>query len=98
MKVYLYEFCLSYIIYCRLFYIMTILTQLFLPDFWHLSHRGKEVKEVFSTSILVRIGHVVRWLLEKKVANWWFSEVLNNIAARYMKVDDELMSSIFSGL
>ena len=34
-KVDLYEVFLSYIIYCRLFYIMTILT-LFLPDLWHL--------------------------------------------------------------
>ena len=55
MEVDFYEVFLSYIIYCLLFYIMTMLTQFFLPDFWHLSHRGKEVKEVFSTSILVRI-------------------------------------------
>ena len=40
MKVNLYEVCLSYIMYCLLFHIMTILTTFF-PDLWHFSHKGK---------------------------------------------------------
>ena len=37
-KVDLYEFFLSGIIYCLLFYFQTILTPFFSPDFWYLSH------------------------------------------------------------
>ena len=38
-KVDLYVVCLSKIIYCLLFYFMTILTPFFFPpDFWYLSH------------------------------------------------------------
>ena len=38
-KVDLYEVCLSYFIYCLLFYFKTILTPFFLPpDFRYLSH------------------------------------------------------------
>ena len=50
-KVYLYYFCLYYIIYCLLFYIMNIPTPLFLPDLWHLSQQGKGVHEVLATRI-----------------------------------------------
>ena len=34
----LYEFCISYIIYCLLFYFKTILIPFFSSDFWYLSH------------------------------------------------------------
>ena len=50
-----------YYIYAVVFNNMTILThKIYPPCLWHLSHHGQGIQEVFSTSILVRIGHVVR--------------------------------------
>ena len=50
MKVYLYEVFISKIIYCLLFYIMTILTP-FLSDFWYLYHQGGGVQKVLANRI-----------------------------------------------
>ena len=36
MKVYLYEVCIYYIIYCLMFYFMTILKPFFSPYLWYL--------------------------------------------------------------
>ena len=54
MKVYLYEFFISYIIYCLLFYYVSILTTPSPPpDLWYLSHQGKEVQELLAKRIRV---------------------------------------------
>ena len=50
MKVNLYEVCLSYIMYCLLFHIMTILTTFF-SRFVAFLTQGEVIQELLSTSI-----------------------------------------------
>ena len=56
----LHEVCLSYTIYCLIFYFVTILTPFFSPDLWHLSHQGRGVQEVLTTGTRVGRGQGYR--------------------------------------
>ena len=73
-KVGLYGVCLSYITYCPLYYIITILTLILPPYLCHLTHQGQGVKEVFTTRIQVTRGQEMRLMVEVKFVYQWIQK------------------------
>ena len=93
----MYEVCLSYIIYCLLFYIITILTPpppLPCHFFGIYYTKGKDFRDYCTQGLYPEE--------DKDSDEWWrarllndgFNEACKNIATSYLKVGDESMSKI----
>ena len=93
-KVNLYEFCLSCVISCLLFYIITILTPFF-RQIGGISHtQGKEFRKYWPHGFdSEEYKDTYEWLSARLLMDG-FNEACRNIAVSYMKVRDESMSVI----
>ena len=90
----MYEVCISYIIYCLLFYFKTILTPFFFQIAGISLTRGKEFRKYWPQGFELEA--------DKATYEWWreilliygFNAACKNIAASFMKVGDESMGAI----
>ena len=90
MKVALYEVCLSYIIYCLMFY--------FIPPPRQICGislvRGKEFSKYWEKGFNSEEGNDTYEWCSSKFLIYGFIETCKNIASSYLKVGDESMSEI----
>ena len=93
-KVDLYDFLLSYIIYCLLFYIMTILTPFFYQIFGISHTRGKEFRKYWPQGFKSEEDKDSDEWRGARLLIYGFNEACKNVADSYMKVEDESMSAI----